>query len=95
MSHIDSCYYKSKVEKVDKVGNKTTYSCTYELLDGGFVTFKEVREFNKEDEEPLSLYGGKVIESYSKASDTMPQELLESEKESNLSKLIEYAKKQF
>jgi hypothetical protein len=74
MSHISECYYNSKVEKTEKSGNKITHICAYELKDGGFLVFKDVKEMseNKED----YYLGGKSIETFAQASDNMPDEML-------------------
>jgi hypothetical protein len=91
MSHISECYYNSKVEKTEKSGNKITHICAYELKDGGFLVFKDVKEMseNKED----YYLGGKSIETFAQASDNMPDEMLMEEKSMNLKKLAEIARK--
>lgn len=87
MSHISECYYKSKVEKTEKVSNKIIHMCCYELKNGGYLVFKDIKE-NKEGDE---LYMAKTLESYAKASDTMPEEMIIEEKSSNLEKLVKLA----
>jgi hypothetical protein len=91
MSHISECYYNSKVEKTEKSGNKITHICAYELKDGGYLVFKDVREMPEDKEE--YYMGGKSIETFAQASDSMPDEMLMEEKSMNLKKLAELARK--
>lgn len=91
MSHIDSRYYKSKVEKVEKEGNKVVHICSYELKDGGYVIFKDIMESSSE-EGPM-LYSGKTIETIAMASEEMPDIMIKEEKSNNLKRLAELAKK--
>ena len=90
MSHISECYYKSKVEKTEKSGNTITHICSYELIDGGYLVFKDVREVpdNKED----YYMDGKKIKTYAKASDEPPSEVIAEEKSENLKKLFSVIK---
>lgn len=90
MSHINECFYKSKIEKTEKTGSTITHICLYELINGGFVEFREVRELDKNSD---FIYDGKKVESYAKASEEMPSEMIASEKDDNLKKLVELAKK--
>lgn len=88
MSHISECYYKTKIEKVEKEGNKTIHICCYELKDGGYVMFKDVMEKSEEE------YGmPKKLESMAMASSEMPEEMISEEKSQNLKRLAELAKK--
>jgi hypothetical protein len=91
MSHISECYYNSKVEKTEKSGNKITHICAYELKDGGYLVFKDVREMS-EDKEDYYM-NGKSTETFAQASDSMPDEMLMEEKSMNLKKLAELARK--
>lgn len=91
MSHISECYYNSKVEKTEKSGNKITHICAYELKDGGYLVFKDVREI-PEDKEQYYM-GGKSIETFAQASDSMPEDMMMEEKAMNLKKLAELARK--
>lgn len=90
MSHISECYYNSKVEKTEKSGNKTTHICAYELKDGGYLVFKDVREMPEDKDD---YYGGKTIETFAQASDSMPEEMMMEEKSMNLKRLAELARK--
>jgi len=88
MSHISECYYKSKIEKTEKEGNKTIHVCAYELKDGGYVVFKDVMESSEEE---YSM--PKKMESMAMASSEMPEEMVAAEKSQNLKRLAELAKK--
>jgi hypothetical protein len=88
MSHISECYYKSKIEKTEREGNKTIHVCAYELKDGGYVVFKDVME-KSEDEYAMP----KKMESMAMASSEMPAEMVAEEKSQNLKRLAELAKK--
>lgn len=91
MSHISECYYNSKVEKTEKSGNKITHICAYELKDGGYLVFKDVREMPENKDE--YYMGGKSIETFAQASDSMPEEMMMEEKSMNLKRLAELARK--
>lgn len=91
MSHISECYYNSKVEKTEKSGNKVTHICAYELKDGGYLVFKDVREMPEDKEE--YYMGGKSIETFAQASDSMPEDMMMEEKSMNLKRLAELARK--
>lgn len=90
MSHINECYYNSKVEKTEKSGNKVTHICAYELKDGGYLVFKDVKEMSETAEYYM---GGKSIETFAQASDSMPEDMMMEEKSMNLKKLAELARK--
>lgn len=91
MSHISECYYNSKVEKTEKSGNKITHICAYELKDGGYLVFKDVREMPENKDE--YYMGGKSLETFAQASDSMPEEMMMEEKSMNLKRLAELARK--
>lgn len=91
MSHISECYYNSKVEKTEKSGNKITHICAYELKDGGYLVFKDVREMPENKDE--YYMSGKSLETFAQASDSMPEEMMMEEKSMNLKRLAELARK--
>jgi hypothetical protein len=91
MSHISECYYNSKVEKTEKSGNKITHICAYELKDGGYLVFKDVKEMPENKDE--YYIGGKSLETFAQASDSMPEEMMMEEKSMNLKRLAELARK--
>jgi hypothetical protein len=91
MSHISECYYNSKVEKTEKSGNKITHICAYELKDGGYLVFKDVKEMPENKDE--YYMGSKSLETFAQASDSMPEEMMMEEKSMNLKRLAELARK--
>lgn len=91
MSHISECYYKTKVEKTEKTGNTYTHICTYELKDGGYLVFKDVREMPKEGDSDY-MYDGKKVETFAMASDNPPDDMVKEEKSENLKKLLSVIK---
>jgi hypothetical protein len=91
MSHISECYYKTKVEKTEKTGNTYTHICTYELKDGGYLVFKDVKEMSKEEGLDY-IYDGKKVETFAMASDNPPDDMVKEEKSENLKKLLSVIK---